>query len=100
MERPVPRGVGTSRSNNNELSATTKSDGRGWIEQPVHWRAGGGSVVCTYRFSHGDWKHWCLPTNLPRTMGTDILGVLACRDCRHLPKLRCLFRGLNACLAN
>ena len=41
-----------------------------------------------------------LSTNLPRTMGTDILGLFPCRDCRLLPKLRCLFRGLNSCLAN
>src|SRR5262245_21666419 len=33
-------------------------------------------------------------------MGTDILGLLACGDCRLLPKLCCLFRGLNSCLEN
>src|SRR5262245_66513755 len=33
-------------------------------------------------------------------MGTDILGVFPCRDCRLLPELCCLFRGLNAYLAN
>src|SRR6476620_10993016 len=87
-------------SNNNELSATTKSDGRSWIEQPVHRRAGSGSVVCRYRFTQRDWKHRRLSTNLPGTMGTDILGVFPCRDCRLLPELRCLFRSLNACLAN
>src|SRR5262249_35444366 len=88
------------RSNNNELSATTKSDGRSWIEQPVHRRAGAGSVVCRYRFAQRNLKHSHFFTNLPRTMGTDILGVFPCRDRRLLPELRCLFRGLNACVAN
>ena len=32
--------------------------------------------------------------------GADILGLFPCRDCRLLPELRCLFRGLNSCLAN
>jgi hypothetical protein len=33
-------------------------------------------------------------------MGTDILDLFSCRYCRLLPKLRCLFRGLNSCLAD
>jgi hypothetical protein len=51
-------------------------------------------------FAQRDWKHSYLSTNLPRTMGTDILDLFPCRDCRLLPKLRGLFRGLNSCLAN
>jgi hypothetical protein len=33
--------------------------------------------------------------NLPWTLGTDILDLVPCRDCRLLPELRCLFRCLN-----
>src|SRR6266487_5434506 len=89
----VPGGL--SRSNKDGFSVTTKSDGRSWIEQPVHWWASRGSVVCSYRFAQRDWKHSYLSTNLPRTMGTDILDLFPCRDCRLLPKLRGLFRGLT-----
>src|SRR4051812_16954697 len=89
--------VGAARDG---FSVTTKSDDRSWIEQPVRWRVGRGSVVCGYWFAQRDWKHFYLSTNLPRTMGTDILDLFPCRDCRLLPKLRCLFRGFNSCLAN
>jgi hypothetical protein len=41
-----------------------------------------------------------ISTNLPRTMGTDILGLFPYRDCRLLPKFRCLFRGFDPCLAD
>ena len=89
-----------NQSNNNALGVTTKSDRRSGIDQPVHWWVSRGDVVCSYRFARRDWKHSDFSTNLPRTMGTDILDLLSCRDCRLLPKLRCLFRGLNSCLAN
>src|SRR5262249_55818566 len=82
------------------FSVTTKSDNRSWIKRPVHRRARGGSAVCRYRVGQRDWQHCLLSTNLPRTMGTDILDLFPCRDRRLLPELRCLFRSLNACLAN
>src|SRR5215831_2628281 len=89
-----------SRSNKDGFRVTTKSDGRSWIEQPARWWADHSSVVCSCRFTRRDWKHCCISTNLPRTMGTDILGLFPCRDCRLLPEFRCLFRGLNSCLAD
>ena len=87
-------------ANKDGVSVTTKSDGWSWINQPVHWRASRGSVVCSYRFAQRDWKHSYLSTNFPRTMGTDILDLLPCRNCCLLSKLRGLFRGLNSCVAN
>ena len=41
-----------------------------------------------------------LSTSFPRTVGTDILGLFPCCNCRLLPKFRGLFRGINSCLAN
>jgi hypothetical protein len=69
------------------IQRTTKSAGRSWIEQPVHWWARRGSVVCSCRFARRDWKHCCLSTHLPRTMGTDILGVFPV--CPALPLRAC-----------
>ena len=63
----------------------------GAIEQPVHRWASRRSVVCSYRVARRDWKHSYLSTDLPRTMGTDILGIVSYRDCRLLPELRCVF---------
>ncbi|MGB9017944.1 MAG: ABC transporter substrate binding protein, partial [Pseudolabrys sp.] len=82
------------------LSVTKKSDDRNWIEQPVHRWGSCGAIVCSYRFAQRNWKHSCRSTNIPRTMGANIMGLLPCRDCRLLPKLRCLFWGLNAGVAN
>ena len=70
------------------------------MEQPVHWWTSRGSVVCSYRGARCDWKHSCLSTRLPGTMGTDILGLVPFDDCRLLSKLRCLFRRLSSCLAD
>src|SRR5262245_16207843 len=39
------------------FSTTTQSDCRSRIEQPVHWGAGCGGVVCRYRFAGRDRKH-------------------------------------------
>src|SRR5215475_5154994 len=89
-----------SWSNKDEFRVATKSDGWNWIEHPIHWRADCGHVVCGYWIVQCDWKYFYCSTNFPRTMGTDILGLLAGGDCRLLPKLRCLFRGLNSCLAD
>jgi len=58
------------------------------------------ALVFGYWSAQRDWKHFCFSTNVPRTMGTDILGLFPGRDCRFLPELRCLFRSLAACLAN
>src|SRR6266478_5563649 len=46
-----------------------------------------GSILIFRRIFQGRWEQifWSL---------------FPCRDCRLLPKLRCLFRGLNSCLAN
>ena len=89
-----------SRSNKDGFSVTTKSDDRSWIEQPIHWWAivallyvvigllsAIGSILIFQRIFQGRWEQifWRL---------------FPCRDCRLLPKLRCLFRGLNSCLAN
>src|SRR5262245_14604074 len=84
----------------NGASLTKKSADRSWIEQPVHRWVSCGSIVCGYRVTRRNWKHSCRSTNIPRTMGTDILGLLPCRDCRLLPQLRCLLWGLNAGVAN
>jgi uncharacterized protein DUF6010 len=76
-------GSGTVESGQQDgYSVTTKSVGRCWIEQPVHWWACRGCIVCSRRFARRDRKHRCVSTGLPRTMGTDILGVFPCRDCR------------------
>ena len=61
---------------------------------------GGLIVAMLYRSARRDWKYFYLSASLSRTMGTDILGLLSCSDCRLLLKLRCLFRGLSSCLAN
>src|SRR5262249_3798532 len=97
-QRGVP-GRLSGKSDKDEFSVATKSDGRN-SGQPIHWRASCGYVVRSYWFAQRDWKHSCFSTSLPRTMGTDILGLLACGGRRLLPKLRCLFRGLHSCLAN
>src|SRR5436190_23935983 len=83
-----------------EFSFAANSYSRRWIEQPVRWWAGRGFVVRGYRCARRDRKHSCLSTNLSRTMGTDILELVPGRYCRFLLKLRCLFRGLNSCLAD
>src|SRR5262245_50171776 len=88
------------RSNEDGVSVTKKSADRSWIEQPVHRWVSCGAIVYGYRFTRRNWEHSCRSTNIPRTMGTDILGLLPCRDCRLLPKLRCLLWGLNAGVAN
>src|SRR5262249_41907852 len=41
-----------------------------------------------------------LSTNFPRKMGTDILGLFPCRDCRLLSQLCSLLRRLTSRLAN
>src|SRR5262252_285122 len=61
------------------FSTTTQSDYRSRIEQPVRWGAGCGGVVRRYRFAGRDRKHSSLSTNLPRKVGTGILGLLPCR---------------------
>src|SRR6516165_3771836 len=82
------------------FSTATQSDYRSRIEQPVHWGAGCGGVVCRDRFAGCDRKHSSLSTTLPRKMGTEILGLIPCRHCCLLSELRSLLRGLILCLAN
>jgi len=89
-----------NRTSQDASSFTPKSDRRGSVEQSADWWARHRSLVFGCWSARRDRKHFCFSTNVPRTMGTDILGLFPGRDCCFLPKLRCLFRGLAACLAN